>query len=68
MVTIRFMPYAPELQGTGDHYVSGTDAEGYSIPNIDFIRETVQTVLDNPPDEVMTSLKLTSLEDVCEAG
>ena len=62
IVTIRFLPYAPELQGTGTSYYTGGG------PNVEFIRQTVQTVLDNPPEEVMTDLNLTSLEEVCEAG
>ena len=61
-VTVRFVPYAPELAGTGTSYVSG------GRPNLDQIRTTVQTVLDNPADLAMDTLDLTSLEEVCSAG
>jgi LCP family protein required for cell wall assembly len=68
IVSVRFMPWAPELQGTGTSYTLGTDARGYWIPNLDLIRATVQTVLNSLPEEAMTELDLPSLEEECRPG
>ncbi len=68
IVSVRFVPYAPELAGTGTSYTLGTDARGYWIPNLDLVRATVQTALNNPPQEAMEELNLPSLEEECRAG
>jgi LCP family protein required for cell wall assembly len=65
VVAVRFVPAAPELAGTGTSYISGVDAAGYGMPNLELIRDTVQTVLENPPDEAMATLRLDSLHEVC---
>jgi LCP family protein required for cell wall assembly len=65
IVSVRFMPYAPELAGTGTSYTLGTDSRGYWIPNLDLIRATVQTALNNPPQEALEELNLPSLEEEC---
>jgi LCP family protein required for cell wall assembly len=70
VTTVRFMPYAPELAGTGTSYTMGTDGRGYWRPNLEVIRATVRAVLDGQPapggepGEVV----LPSLEEVCRAG
>jgi LCP family protein required for cell wall assembly len=66
IVAVRFVPWAPELAGTGTDYTLGTDAQGYWIPNLDLIRATVQEVLTNP--EAARSHNLPSLEEVCRPG
>jgi len=65
VVSVRFMPYAPELAGTGTSYTLGPDSRGYWSPNLDLIRATVQTVLNSPPEEVLEDLDLPSLEEEC---
>jgi len=65
VVSVRFMPYAPELAGTGTSYTLGPDSRGYWSPNLDLIRATVQTVLNSPPEEVLEELDLPSLEEEC---
>jgi len=68
VVGVRFIPGAPELAGTGKSYIAGVDANGYGMPNLELIRHTVQTALENPPDEAMTLLDLESLREVCAAA
>ena len=65
IVSVRFVPYAPELAGTGTSYTLGTDSRGYWIPNLDLIRATVQTAINSPPEEAMEELNLPSLEEEC---
>jgi LCP family protein required for cell wall assembly len=65
IVSLRFMPWAPELAGTGTSYTLGTDSRGYWKPNLDLIRATVQRVLNSPPEEVLEDLDLPSLEEEC---
>ncbi len=67
LTSVRFMPYAPELAGTGNSYTQGTDGHGYWIPNVEFIRATVQRVLAGTT-EPGTGVDLPSLEEVCRAG
>jgi LCP family protein required for cell wall assembly len=68
VVSVRFMPYAPELAGTGTSYTLGPDSRGYWLPNLDLIRATVQTALNSPPEEVLQDLGLPSLEEECRPG
>ena len=67
ITSVRFMPYAPELSGTGNSYTRGTDGNGYWMPNVEFIRATVQQVLAGTA-EPGTGVDLPSLEEVCRAG
>jgi LCP family protein required for cell wall assembly len=64
-VSVRFVPYAPELAGTGDSYTLGPDSRGYWLPNLDLIRATVQTALNAPPGEVLDDLGIPSLAEEC---
>ncbi|MFH1331472.1 MAG: LCP family protein [Actinomycetota bacterium] len=68
VTSVRFMPHAPELSGTGNSYTLGTNAGGYWYPNLDFIRATVQAVLAGAPGEPGTGVDLPSLEEACRAG
>jgi LCP family protein required for cell wall assembly len=68
IVTVRFMPFAPELAGTDRSYTAGTDGLGYWRPNVDLIRSTVSTILEAGPVDPLAELNLDSLQDVCEAG
>jgi LCP family protein required for cell wall assembly len=65
IVSVRFVPYAPELAGTGDSYTLGPDSRGYWLPNLDLIRATVQTALTAPPGEVLDDLGIPSLAEEC---
>jgi len=67
VTSVRFMPYAPELAGTGQSYTLGTDANGYWRPNVDLIRATVQEALAGTTDPG-TGPDLPSLEEVCRAA
>lgn len=68
IVSVRFVPGAPELAGTGLSYVDGVNSVGYWRPNLDLIRETVRTALTMEPYDALAELNLDSLEDACEAG
>ena len=66
VITVRLMPHAPELAGTGNSYTAGTDSGGYWYPNLEFIRVTVQAVLaGTPPGGPGAEVDLPSLEEVC---
>jgi hypothetical protein len=65
IVTIRFIPNAPEFEGTPTSYIAGYDANRYSIPDRDFIAQTVDTALSLPPLEAIATLNLQPLEDTC---
>lgn len=66
IVSVRFVPGAPELVGTGRSYVAGTDGYGYWKPNLELIRSTVRTALIFEPYDAMVELNLDSLEEACE--
>lgn len=66
VVSVRYMPDAPEFAGTATSYMSGWTEEGYPIPNRDFIAERTATALSLPPLEAITALGLEPLEDVCK--
>lgn len=68
IVSVRFVPGAPELAGTGLSYVDGVNGLGYWKPNLELIRATVRTALTMEPSDALTELNLDSLEDVCEVG
>jgi LCP family protein required for cell wall assembly len=65
IVTIRFMPNAPEFEGTPTSYIVQYDPDGYPVPNRDFIAQTVATALGLPPLEAIRVLNLQPLEDAC---
>jgi LCP family protein required for cell wall assembly len=54
-VSVRFVPGAPELSGTGLSYVN----------NVELVRATVRTALDLPLDEAMATIGVGSLDEVC---
>jgi LCP family protein required for cell wall assembly len=65
IVSIRFMPYAPEFDGTATSYIAGWTEDRYPIPDRDFIAETVATALSLPPLEAIEVLNLRPLDDIC---
>ena len=65
IVSIRFMPDAPEFAGTPTAYIAGWTPDRYPIPNRDFIAETVAAALSLPPAEAIATLNLQPLEAVC---
>lgn len=67
IVSIRFMPYAPEFDGTPTSYIAAWTTDRYPIPDRDFIAETVATALSLPPLEAIAVLNLRPLDDVCRA-
>jgi LCP family protein required for cell wall assembly len=67
IVSIRFMPYAPEFDGTPTSYIAEWTAARYPIPDRDFIAQTVATALSLPPLEAIEVLNLKPLDDICSA-
>lgn len=65
IVSIRFMPYAPEFDGTPTSYIAAWTPDRYPIPDRDFIAETVETALSLPPLEAIEVLNLRPLDDIC---
>jgi len=65
IVSIRFMPYAPEFAGTPTSYIAAWSEDRYPIPDRDLIAETVSTALDLPPLEAIEVLNLQPLSDIC---
>jgi len=65
IVSIRFMPDAPEFAGTPTSYIADWTDQGYPIPDRDFIAATVSTALSLPPLEAIATLNLQPLDDVC---
>ncbi len=65
IVSIRFMPYAPEFDGTPTSYIADWTPDRYPIPDQAFIAETVATALGLPPLEAIEVLNLRPLDDVC---
>jgi LCP family protein required for cell wall assembly len=61
MASIRFMPAAPELAGTGQSYIGGFTADRFGIPNVPLIQEMVQRVLDGD----IETAGIPTLEEVC---
>ena len=69
IATVRLVPSAPELAGTGNSFVLGIDYLGYWYPNLEFIRATVQAILAGEPiGDPGAEVELPSLEEVCRAG
>jgi len=65
IVTIRFMPDAPEFAGTPTSYIGDWTADRFPIPDRDFIAQTVATALSLPPLEAIEVLNLQPLDDIC---
>ena len=65
IVSIRFMPDAPEFAGTPTSYIADWTADRYPIPDRDFIAHPVATALGLPPLEAIATLGLQPLEAVC---
>jgi LCP family protein required for cell wall assembly len=65
IVSIRFMPNAPEFSGTPTSYIANWTDDGFPIPDRDFIADTVDTALSLPPLEAIQVLNLQPLDDVC---
>ena len=65
IVSIRFMPDAPEFAGTPTSYIADWTADRYPIPDRDFIAHPVATALGLPPLEAIATLGLQHLEAVC---
>jgi len=61
MTSIRFMPAAPELAGTGLSYIDGFTSDRFGIPNVPLIHEMVQKVLAGD----LEANGIPTLEDVC---
>ncbi|MBS1195466.1 MAG: cell envelope-related transcriptional attenuator, partial [Actinobacteria bacterium] len=64
IVSIRFMPYAPEFDGTPTSYIAEWTADRYPVPDRDFIAQTVATALSLPPLEAIEVLNLRPLDDI----
>jgi anionic cell wall polymer biosynthesis LytR-Cps2A-Psr (LCP) family protein len=65
IVSIRFMPYAPEFDGTPTSYIAEWTEDRYPVPDRDFIAQTVATALSLPPLEAIEVLNLRPLDDIC---
>ena len=65
IVSIRFMPYAPEFDGTPTSYIAEWSIDRFPIPDRDFIAETVATAISLPPLEAIAELNLMPLDDIC---
>ena len=65
VVSVRYMPDAPEFAGTEVSYMSGWTEDRYPIPNRDFIVERTTLALSLPPLQAIDALGLQQLEDVC---
>ncbi|MEX1208072.1 MAG: LCP family protein [Acidimicrobiia bacterium] len=64
IVSMRFIPNAPEFAGTTTSYVA-YQVEGYNVPNVDLIRDRVQIATTLPPLEAAEALNLQPLDEVC---
>jgi len=65
IVSIRFIFDAPEFAGTSTSYVAEWFGEGYPVPNMELISQTVATALTLPPAEAIETLNLQPIEDTC---
>jgi LCP family protein required for cell wall assembly len=65
VVSVRYMPDAPEFAGTEVSYMSGWTEDRYPIPNRDFIVERTALALSLSPLQAIDALGLQQLEDVC---
>jgi LCP family protein required for cell wall assembly len=65
VISLRFVPSAPDLAGTGLSYIAGVNAAGYSIPNVPLIRERVRIAIEEPLADAIVSLNAPSLDAAC---
>lgn len=65
IVSVRFMPQAPELNGTGTSYIAGYTSTGHPLANVDLIRSTVLTMITTPAADAATSIGVDPLGEVC---
>jgi len=65
IVSIRFIPNAPEFAGTPTSYVAEWVGAGYPYPDYDLIRATVATALSLPPLQAIETLNLQPLDEAC---
>ena len=63
MTSVRFIPAAPELAGTGLSYIDGFTADRFGIPNVPLIQSVVQQVLGG--DFAGLGNGVPSLDEVC---
>jgi len=64
MISVRFMPNAPELVGTGTAYVA-KNPQGYWVPIVSVIRDTVARVLSGDPLTTSEQLGIPPLGEIC---
>jgi LCP family protein required for cell wall assembly len=65
LVSIRFVPDAPEFAGTPTSYIADWSPDRYPIPDFDLIRTTIDTVTSLPPDEAIAALNLQTIDEAC---
>jgi anionic cell wall polymer biosynthesis LytR-Cps2A-Psr (LCP) family protein len=66
VLSVRYMPDAPEFAGTEVSYIAEFTADRYPIPDRDFIAERTEIALSLPPLQAIEVLGLQKLEDVCK--
>jgi LCP family protein required for cell wall assembly len=64
IISVRFMPNAPELVGTGTAYVA-KNPQGYWVPIVSVIRDTVARVLSGDPVATSDELGIPPLGEIC---
>lgn len=65
VVSVRYMPDAPEFAGTATSYIADWTEDRYPIPDRDFIAERTGIALSLPPLEAIAALGLQKVQDVC---
>lgn len=65
IISIRFIPDAPEFAGTPTSYIADWTTDRYPIPDFSLIRSTVETVTSLSPEEAIAALNLQRIEDAC---
>jgi LCP family protein required for cell wall assembly len=65
VVSIRFVPDAPDLAGTGLSYVVRSETGSYPAANVPLIRDRVRIAVEEPPETAVVSLSTPSLDQVC---
>lgn len=64
IVSMRFVPNAPEFAGTATSYIAYR-IQGYGVPDIDLIRERVNVAVTLDPAEASSVLNLPGLGSAC---
>jgi LCP family protein required for cell wall assembly len=65
VVSVRYMPDAPEFTGTETSYMAGWTEDRYPIPDREFIAARTAIALSLPPLQAIAELGLQDIEDVC---